>query len=245
MTECKRSSAPWPRVATILTGLLLWAALCPSAGLAQGQEGDPPGEPLGTDPGGDTQKVCDALDALHCAVDAIPANDPNHKKAEKALDAMLKAKKGKKNPETGQDETRIRKKELPKKGHDAYTTPEVDDGTSVSGTEEVGAGNEYVVLGDKWLSGSGNTAALAGLLAHEGVRLTQKYKYPRKGQSLADKCGIVNRALEAWDVHLAVLGALAAKETDPAEKKKIEDRIKDANTARDSWQQNKDALGCQ
>ncbi|MEM7051032.1 MAG: hypothetical protein AAF604_15285 [Acidobacteriota bacterium] len=223
--------------------LFFLALLVLSPGLVGAQE-SPPGSPLS---GGDNQDVCDALDALHCAVDAMDEEDPNRKKAEKALDAALKAKKGKKNPDTGQYETRLRKKTLERKGHDAFTTPEADDGKKVSGTEAVGEGNEFVVLGDKWLGGSGSAAnaSLAGLLAHEGVRLTQKYSYPRKGQSFKDKCGIVNRSLDAWGVHIAVLEALAGKETDPDEKKKIEDRIKDAEAAKDSWQKHKDALNKQ
>lgn len=227
-----------------LATMLLSAALAPGMAYAQGSE--PPGEPLTTGPGSDTEKLNEALDALHCAVDAIDPSDPNHKKAEKALDAALKAAKGKKNPETGQFEPRIRKKDLPKKGHDAYTSPEADDGTSVSGTEAVGEGNEYVVIDEPWFEGSGsaNAAALAGLLAHEGTRLTSKYKYPKKGQSLQDKCNIINASLDAWNLQIAVLQALSGKEQDPDEKKKIDDRIKDANTAKDSWQQNKDALGC-
>ncbi|MEM7482850.1 MAG: hypothetical protein AAF481_16880 [Acidobacteriota bacterium] len=230
-----KGAGPYPVPACLLALLLVFVA-APAWG------DEPPGKPLTTGSGSDTEKVNEAMDELHCAVDSMDPSDPNRKKAEKALDAALKALKGKKDPTTGQYESRMRKQTLTKKGHDAFTSIENDDGKNVSGTEEVGAGNEYVVLGDHWLTGSALKAGLAGLLAHEGMRLTQKYNYPRKNQSFDDKCGIVNRALDAWGLQIAVLEALSAKETDPDEKKKIDDRIKDANKAKDSWQQNKDAL---
>ncbi len=200
----KLTSNDRPRWLASLPGLgCLLALLAAGPALAQGA----PGKGLDA---GETKKVCDALKKLKCAVDSMPEGTDDEKKMkEKAKKAHEAAKAAKdKKGKDGKKDPRYRKRKLGK-DHFAYTSPEQDDGTSVSGTEAVGEGGEYVVVSETELGGSENN--LGALLAHEGSRLTSKYKYPKKRITVAEYCKVLDRTIEAWSVHIAVLEAMKKK----------------------------------